>query len=188
MRGCYGDSVAMGILRGLLDRLILVCAVAAGGLVPGFIAQYRQRLGGRLAQAQLDLAGWQRIADQSFHGDLASLIRHHLSSTDPAFHAEGAVIRSLIATVRQLQDALDALHGSVFHQALYLATHIDVGLARATLGEWVPTFSFSVDGLTFAGLFALAVWLLFHASWRTTAAIGGRVHGVLTRRGAPKPM
>lgn len=178
----------MGILRGLLDRLILVCAVAAGGLVPGFISQYRQRLGGRLDQAQLDLAAWQRIADQSFHGDLASLIRHHLSSTDPAFHAEGAVIRSLIATVRQLQDALNALHGSVFHQALYLAMHMDMGLARATLGEWVPTFSLSVDGLAFAGLFALAVWLLFHASWRATAAVGGWLHRTLTPRDEPKPL
>ena len=34
----------MFIVRGLIDRLLLILAVVAGGLVPGFIAQYRQRL------------------------------------------------------------------------------------------------------------------------------------------------
>ena len=52
----------MLFLRGLLDRLFFACAIVAGDLVPGFIAQYRQRLGGRLDQALLDLAPWQRLA------------------------------------------------------------------------------------------------------------------------------
>src|SRR2546429_70783 len=43
----------MLFLRGLFDRLFLVTAVVAGGLLPGFIAQYRQRVGGRLDQARL---------------------------------------------------------------------------------------------------------------------------------------
>ena len=54
----------MSLIRGLVDRVLLICAVVAGGLVPGFISQYRQRLGGMLDQARLDLAPWQRIADQ----------------------------------------------------------------------------------------------------------------------------
>src|SRR5215469_11999703 len=59
-------EMAMSLIRGFIDRLLLVCAIVAGGLVPGFIAQYRQRLGGRLDQAQIDLAPWQKIADQYF--------------------------------------------------------------------------------------------------------------------------
>ena len=45
----------MSFVRGLLDRIVLVAAFIAGGLVPGFITQYRQRVGGRLDQALLDL-------------------------------------------------------------------------------------------------------------------------------------
>jgi hypothetical protein len=159
----------MLILRGLLDRLLLVCAVVVGGLVPGFIAQYRQRLGGRLDQARLDLAPWQRLAEQFHQGDIGRLIQYHLDSNDPKFHAEGAVIRSLVATVQQLQSAVDALHGNLFQQAAYLALHADAGLARATLADWVPTFAFSGEGMLFALLIALGVWLLFQGVWRLIA-------------------
>src|SRR5215467_1463971 len=151
----------MLMLRGLLDRLLLICAVVAGGLVPGFIAQYRQRLGGRLDQARLDLEPWQRLAEQYYQGDLERLIRYHLDSSDPKFHAEGAIIRSLQLTVQQLQNAVDALQGSLFHQAGYLALHADPGLARATLHDWAPTFALSVEGIVFALAFAVVVWLAF---------------------------
>src|ERR1700758_45718 len=145
----------MSFVRGLLDRVLLVCAVVAGGLVPGFIAQYRQRLGGRLDQARVDLARWQPLADQSYQGDIERLIRHHLDSTDPTFHAEGTIIRALVETVQRLQSAVDALHGGLFRQAAYLALHADPGLARATLRDWVPTFALSADGIVFALVFAV---------------------------------
>ncbi len=161
----------MLFLRGLLDRLLLACAVVAGGLVPGFIAQYRQRLGGRLDQARLDLAPWQRLAEQYYQGDIERLIRYHLESSDPKFHAEGAVIRSLVATVQQLQSAVDALQGSLFRQAGWLTLHADPGLARATLHDWVPTFALSAEGIVFALVFAVAVWLLFVALWRLLALL-----------------
>src|SRR5262245_20335740 len=118
-------SITMLFLRGLFDRVLLVTAVVAGGLVPGFIAQYRQRLGGRLDQAQLDLEPWRKIADQFHHGDLQALIQYHLKSTDPTFHAEGAAIRALVDSVHQLQSAVAALQGSLFQQAGYLALNAD---------------------------------------------------------------
>jgi len=150
-----------------------MAAVLAGGLVPGFIAQYRQRLGGRLDQARLDLEPWQKLADQFHHGSLEQLIQYHLDSSDPKFHAEGAVIRGLLESVRHLQLAADALHQNLFRQVAYLAVHGDTQLARATLADWVPTFAFSIEGLLFALLFALGVWLLFHGLWEA-AAYGGR--------------
>ncbi len=157
----------MLLMRGLLDRLVLVVAAVSGGLLPGFIEQYRQRLGGRLDQARLDLAAWQKIADQLFHGDLNALIRYHAASPDPAFHAEARVIQQLVATVQQLQQAVAALHGSLLQQAWYLTLHLDASLASATLADWTPTFSLSLEGLAFAILFALSVWLLFHGLWWT---------------------
>jgi Protein of unknown function (DUF2937) len=167
----------MLFLRGLLDRLLLAGAVVSGGLVPGFIAQYRQRLGGRLDQARLDLAPWQKLADQYYHGDLGQLIQYHLDSNDPKFHAEGAIIRSLVATVHQLQSAVEALQGNLFQQVAYLAAHGDAGLARATLTAWVPTFSLSGDGILFALLFAVGLWLMFHALWWLLARGGRRLRG-----------
>ncbi len=175
----------MSFVRGMFDRVFLVCAVVAGGLVPGFIAQYRQRLGGRLDQAMLDLEPWQKLARQFHNGDIEQLIQYHLNSSDPQFHAEGAVIRALVATVQQLQSAAEALHSSLFHQTTYLALHADPGLLRATFSDWVPTFAFSLDGLLFAALFALAVWLLFHALWALLALAGRRYRGAKPARNIP---
>src|SRR5258708_24641538 len=155
----------MFFLRGLMDRVLLVSAVIAGGLVREFIAQYRQRLGGRLDQARLDLEPWQKIADQYYQGHIEPLIQYHLNSGDPTFRSEGAVIRALVTAVQQLQLAVDALQGSLFHQVGYLALHADIELARATFSDWVPSFALSAEGLSFALLFAFAIWLLFHALW-----------------------
>jgi hypothetical protein len=171
----------MSFVRGLLDRVLLIGAVVAGGLVPGFIAQYRQRLGGRLDQARLDLDAWQKVANQFHQGDIEKLIQYHLNSSDATFHAEGVVIRSLLGAVQQLQGAVDALHGSLFRQLGYLAWHADPGIAHATLDDWVPTFALSAEGLVFALLFAMALWLLFHALWWLVAWAGGRVFGRFAR-------
>jgi hypothetical protein len=172
----------MPIVRALLDRVVLVAAAVGGGLIPGFIAQYRQRLGGRLDQAKLDLEPWQKLADQFHHGSLEQLIQYHLDSTDPKFHAEGAIIRALVETVQRLQSALDALHGSLFHQAGYLALHADPELAGATWRDWVPTFALSGDGIVFALVFALVLWLAFHALWRLLAILLARAPA---KRGRP---
>jgi hypothetical protein len=159
----------MAYLRGLLDRLLLVGAVVCGGLLPGFIAQYRQRLGGRLDQARLDLEPWRKIADQYQHGDIGQLIQFHLNSGDATVRAEGGVIQALVATVERLQRAAEALQGGLLHQLGYLALHPDGDLARATLQDWVPTFALSADGIVFAVLFGLLVWLAFQAAWQLVA-------------------
>jgi hypothetical protein len=167
----------MRIVRGLLDRLLLIGSVIAGGLVPGFIAQYRQRLGGRLDQAQLDLAPWQKLADQFHQGDLEQLIRYHLASSDPTFRAEGHVIQSLLDTVHALQGAVQALQATLFKQMFYLIGHADPGLLHATYADWVPTFALSGEGLLFAALFALAVWFTFQALWWLLALSAHRIAG-----------
>ena len=64
----------MFLLRGLLDRILLIGAIFAAACVPSFIAQYRQRLGGRLDQVLHDLAPFQEIANRNHGGDLRKLV------------------------------------------------------------------------------------------------------------------
>ena len=169
----------MSFIRGFVDRLLLICAIVTGGLVPGFISQYRQRLGGMLDQAKLDLAPWQRIADQNFHGDLYQLIQYHLASKDPTFHAEGAALSALVASVQRLQGEVAALHGNLFQQAAYLSLHVDSTVAHATIGDWVPTFGLSTEAISFALLFAVCLWLLFQILWSAGSMTG---RGIARRR------
>ena len=54
------------------------------------------------------------------------------------------------------------------------ARHTDPGLARATLHDWVPTFALSTEGIVFALVFAVVVWLLFQALWQLLALLSWR--------------
>jgi hypothetical protein len=161
----------MAWLRGLLDRAVLLAGFFAGGLVPGYLAQYRQRVGGALGQALKDLAPFQAIADRLHGGSLDKLIAHHLASADPTFHAEGAAIRAMADSVAALKTTLAALDTDVFHQAAYLLTHADAEMAKATWLAYRPSVGVDLDSLLMAALFGLGVWLAFLAVWWTAAAL-----------------
>jgi len=159
----------MGLIRGVLDRLVLVAAILAGGCVPSFMAQYRQRLGGRLDQVTRDLLPFEQIAQRDFGGSMDGLIQHHRDSLDHAFQLEGAAIQQMLETAARLREAAAALDTNVVGQFAWLVRHADLDLVRATWSAWRPSFDLSLDGLTFAVMAGLALWLLFIVVWHGTA-------------------
>jgi hypothetical protein len=178
------------LFRGLLDRLVLVAGTVAGGCVPGFIVQYRQRVGGRLDQVIQDLAPFREIAERFHGGSLEALIRHHLISPDPTFRAEGAAIQSIADAQLRLQGIMDALQGGVWQQLQYLVMHPDRGLLQATWSSWVPAFTLDVQGMLMAVIIGVTLWLVFLLVWKLLATLlsnaGGRgPQGVRTHRREP---
>jgi hypothetical protein len=159
----------MGLIRGVLDRLVLVAAILAGGCVPSFMAQYRQRLGGRLDQVTRDLLPFEQIAQRDFGGSIDALIQHHRDSLDHAFQLEGAAIQQMLETAARLREAVAALDTNVYGQFAWLARHADPNLVHATWSAWRPSFDLSLDGLSFAFVAGLALWVLFMAAWHGTA-------------------
>ena len=114
------------LIRGVLDRLVLVAAMLAGGCVPSFMAQYRQRLGGRLDQVLRDLVPFEQIAQRDFGGSLDALIQHHRDSLDHAFQLEGTAIQQMVETAARLREAVAALDTNVYGQFAWLARHADM--------------------------------------------------------------
>ena len=174
-----GDG-AVFLLRGLLDRVLLVGAIFAAACIPSFIAQYRQRLGGRLEQVLRDLAPFQEIANRSYAGDIRKLIEHHLASTDKTFHDEGAAIQAMVDTAARLKASAEALSTDLAHQLGYLATNLDPELARSTWSTFVPGFSFTPEYALFAIVVGVAIWLVFIVGWLAVArlaSLGGRSPG-----------
>ena len=155
----------MPIVRGLLDRIVLIAGVLAGGTAPSFVAQYRQRIGGRLDQARIDLAPFQDIANLFHHGSLDALIEHHLRSSDPTFHREGEAIKALMDSVLHLETEFNGLTGSLAHQAWFLVRNYDPSTLSATWEIYEPAFTFSVEGFVFAGFVGVALWGAFLATW-----------------------
>lgn len=169
----------MALVRGLLDRVVLLCAVVAAGCVPSFIAQYRQRAAGRLDQVLADLAPFQQIADREHGGNLTALVQYHLQSTDPTFHKEGAALQAMLDSAGQLRALLQGLDTDLYHQSLYLLSHGDLSLARATWNLYQPAFAFTAQSLLFALVIGMLFWLLFLGGWH------GVAWGVRRRRQPP---
>jgi hypothetical protein len=161
----------MSLLRGALDRIVLVLAILSAACVPSFIAQYRQRLGGRLDQVLLDLAPFQEIANRNHGGDIRQLIAHHVASTDKTFHDEGAAIQAMVDAAAQLRAAVEALNADLLHQIGYLASHGDPAIGRATWDAFVPGFSFTPEYALFALAAGAVLWILFLAGWFGTARL-----------------
>ena len=169
------------VLRGILDRIVLVVAILAAGCVPSFIAQYRQRLGGMLDQAAKDLARFQDIANRFHGGDIQRLIKHHLASTDPTFRAEGTAIQTLVEAVAQLRASLAALDTDFYGQLVYLARSGDATVAKATWDAFVPAMSLTGEALLFAFAVGVSTWLLFLLAW----VLVDRFMDVVLARGRP---
>ena len=155
----------MTFIREVLDRIILVIGVIAAGCIPSFIAQYRQRAGGRLDQVLQDIAPFQAIANQFHHGSLQELIRYHLASVDQTFHNEGAALQAMVDSAEQLRQALQALNTDLFHQLVYMLTQADPLIARATWEIFSPSFNLTVESVVFAVIVGVAIWLVFLTVW-----------------------
>ena len=162
----------MAFIRGILDRIILVAGIVAAGCIPSFIAQYRQRVGGRLDQVLQDIAPFQAIADQFHHGSLAELIQHHLASMDATFHDEGAALQAMVGSAEKLRQALQGLNTDLFHQLIYLLTGADTSIVHATWEIFSPSFNLTVESVVFAGVVGLAIWLVFLGIWILMARLG----------------
>ena len=152
-------------IGGLLDRAVLLLGTTLGACVPGFVVQYRQRVGGRLDQVELDLAPFREIARRQHGGSLDALIQHHLQSTDATFHAEGSAIQAMVNSEASLRAMMEALQGSVLHQLAWLIPHYDRGIGRATWQSYVPSINLEASSIVVALLVGVTLWLLFLAVW-----------------------
>jgi hypothetical protein len=165
----------MSVIRGLLDRIILVASIVVAGCIPSFIAQYRQRLGGRLDQVRADLSLFQEIANRYHGGSLEKLIQHHLASSDTTFHDEGAAIQTMVDTAQRLAQAMEALNADLIHQVAYLLRHGEGQIATATWDVFQPAFPLTIESVVFALAVGVVIWLLFLALWHLVAMVVQRL-------------
>lgn len=156
----------MDFIRGIFDRIVLVAGTVAAGCIPSFIAQYRQRVGGRLDQVLKDIEPFQQIANLYHHGSLKELIQHHLNSPDTTFHDEGAALQAMVSSAEQLRRALQALNTDLFHQMSYLLTGgMDPSIAQSTWEIYSPSFNLTVESIVFASIVGILIWLVFLSVW-----------------------
>ena len=141
----------MKVLDSLLDRVVAVVGAVGGSQLPGYIQHYMQRLGGHVAEAEKNVAGWQQIADGATNGDVAGLAGFYLQSTDPEVIAAGSKCSADLARAAELRTALDALQdASVWERPLAFLGHFDPQIADATLESFSPNIPLDLEGLIYA--------------------------------------
>ena len=137
-------------LLGKLDSLLSTVIGAAAGLaasqVLAFIQQYRQRLGGHLAEAQLNL---RETLDSELYRGL-----------EPA--AQRALASPLADRVSDLADTLNALGSSgPWLLPWAFVRELELGIAAATLAEFRPALPLDLVSLSYGAAGILVGWLVY---------------------------
>lgn len=148
----------------LIDKVVFFVAALAGMQIPEFTQQYRQRLGGHLAEAEHHLARYQQLADDSFGGDIRQLAQGFLVKPDETISRTGELILGLVARVEYLKSSILALNDAgLLNQVLYMMTRIDPEIAMAALREFKPGVPLTYDAAIYALLFGLLASLILSA-------------------------
>jgi hypothetical protein len=172
------QSASEGAER-LLDRILCVAGAVLFSQMPEFMQQYLQRLGGHLDEARLVLERFRDAAAKSGMS-LEQLAAGAGQSPDPAVGRLGAVIRGAAVRVDELAAADAALrHASLWARPFVFITHLDRGIARATLEIYRPAVPTTVEGFVYAGFGVIAIMVLYQLLVR------GPVVRLLRRRAAP---
>ncbi|WP_143870873.1 DUF2937 family protein [Catenovulum sediminis] len=78
-------------------------ALLVGIQIPAFIQQYKLVSTARLAEAELNLAGFQQSAEEFFGGSLEKLIVYYQQNEDVVLNANGRNINQIYLRVEQLK-------------------------------------------------------------------------------------
>ncbi len=137
----------MDFIRTNLARLAFALGILLGVQVPNLLTQYEHRVDAHLSEVTLNFAGFQKIADEYFEGNVEALILKHEQSNDRVFQAEAKPIRDLWERFQHLQALRAELNGSLFSQLLHLAFNADENIRQETLDGYQATVPLTPDAI-----------------------------------------
>lgn len=147
-----------------IDSLVAAMFAALGGIAASqflaFLQQYRQRLGGRLEEAE---ANYLLIRDGTLY-----------RAVDESTRAQ------LAAAAQARVDALAGAHDAIaaadpFAKPFVFLRHIDGEIARATFETFQPALPLDAVSLAYGGAGLLLTWILYELLKAPVAvAISGR--------------
>lgn len=137
----------MEFIRTNLARLAFAFGILIGVQAPNVATQYEHRVDAHLSEVTLNFAGFQKIADQYFEGNVERLILHHQQSNDRVFQAEAEPIRKLWVRLQHLRAEQAALAGGLAHKLFHLATRADPELREETLDNYVATVPLTMEAI-----------------------------------------
>ncbi|MCU4675850.1 DUF2937 family protein [Catenovulum sp. 2E275] len=111
----------MRMIRSYFRLTVFAIALLFGVQIPGFIQQYTLVSEARLAEAQQNLSGFQKTADQFFGGSLEKLIVYYQQNEDQIINADGRNIDAIYQRVELLKQEQLILKQSQYKVVWHLA-------------------------------------------------------------------
>ena len=147
------------------NRLALAIALLAGLIGsqgPEFAQQYRQRLGGAVAELDRIVAEFDAEAQRDNLTPAEGLSRLE-ENADPLARQRGEAMAETIHRDNKLSEQLQAMAAAGPLKRLYvMAQDFDPQIAQSTLDNYEPAAPFTFEALTAAGLGAVWGWIATH--------------------------
>jgi hypothetical protein len=161
---------ACGGAERLFDRILCVVGAILFSQFPEFMQQYLQRLEGHLDEARLAVDRFRDAASQSGMS-LDQLVASSAKNPDPSMGKLGAVVHAAVTRVDDLAATDTALRGaSIWSKPFVFFSHMDPGIARATLNIYQPALPTTMEGFIYAGIGIVLVLSIYHLAVRAPIA------------------
>ena len=140
------------MFRRLFNGLSGVAGAGSLSQFPTYYQQYLQRLGGRVDQAQIQVARIEAAAREEGM-TLAQYIEKFASSADTTYQQQGTVLREEVADLDRLRNAVDALtQAPPIERPWRLLQHMDADTARTALNDFALGLPLTTEGFVYAGI------------------------------------
>ena len=150
------------MLNGLLDRAFAVLGVVGFAQFPQFFAQYLQRLGGHLAEAQFLLLNYELTAEY-FNMTLEEYIATHLQSGNEIFASSGQLIVELIDRIKALENSFLALNNAPLYARWWVfLKEYDLAIIKETLTVFKPGIPTTIEGLIYGACGLVVAWAVYN--------------------------
>lgn len=156
----------LAVIKRYSFLIVFTLSLLLGLQAPNFLQQYEMRLQGHYAEAKLQLAQFQSLADAYFEGDLQALIQKHKSSQVALFRDEAFVIEQSYLRVQMLQQKIEGIKQPVWQRLSALSHEIADPIVQEAWAGYQANIVLNkqaiVVGLTLAVLVMLLLEFVFY--------------------------
>ncbi len=150
----------MIFIREYTIRLMFAFGILMGVQIPGFVAQYTQRLEAHHFEAIDNFSGFQETANNYFNGDANALIQWHRQSDDPIFSEEADAVEALHLRLAELTEQQSRLQTHLPGQLFQIIVHPNQSLLQETTHSYQATIPLTINAIICGLVFAVLASLL----------------------------
>jgi len=153
-------------ISGLTDRMFAVLGALILSQAPQVMNQYEHRLGGHIAELQMQIHQMELAAVQSGK-TLEQYVQKFQTSPDEDFVSQGRIMGGMVKRLGGLSKAYNNLHhGSIFSRPFVFLYGMKLDIAKETLNSYQIGLAVNLEGLVYALIGICAGFFLYLISSR----------------------